>query len=101
MRLVMCGLFPADELKLWSIVLEPHQPSCEPTVAAAGSTSGQAQMEDIRRMLQQSSIDASLHSDADPKRRFMHALATAALQQPQRVRANQIRCHLWYMTASN
>ena len=91
----MCGLSPADELKLWSIVLEAQQASCEQTEAAADSTSGQAQMEDIRRMLQQSSIDASVHSDADPKRRFMHALATAALQQPHGVSADQIRSHLW------
>lgn len=94
MRLVMCGLSPANELKLWSIVLEAQQASCEQTEAAADSTSGQAQMEDIRRMLQQSSIDASLLSEADPKRRFIHAMATAALQHPHRVRAIQIRSHL-------
>ena len=42
--------------------------------------SSMSQMTSIRQMLQQSTLE-DLQQTCDPKRRFMHALATAALQQ--------------------
>ena len=39
-------------------------------------------MEGIREILRQGT---GMHADADPKRRFMHALANAALEQNDKV----------------
>lgn len=71
-----------DQLKLWQVAFEPAH---EEDGAAVDASSGSAQMADIRQMLQQSTLDASLQSEADPKKRFMHALAAAALRQVMRM----------------
>ena len=89
MRLLLCGLYPTDELALWPIILEPLRASSEMPAAAESSTTRQSQMQDIQQMLQQRTQDACLPSEADPKRRFMHALATAALRQAPKVRKSR------------
>ncbi len=103
MRLVLFGLYPADELALWPITLMPLRASREPSAAAESSTTSQSQMQDIQQMLQQKTQDACLASEADPKRRFMHALATAALRQKPKVRSMDgciTPCHTFYMCLS-
>lgn len=85
-RLIMCGLYPVDELVLWPIILEPWKASHEPSEATNISTARKSQMHGIQQMLQHRTQDIPPPSDTDPKRRFMHALATAALRQTPRVR---------------
>ena len=46
----------------------------------ASAESSMSQMTSIRQMLQQSTL-LDLEQSSDPKRRLMHALATAALQK--------------------
>ena len=105
-RLVMCGLDPADELVLWPIILETWKASPELSEATESSTAEISQMQGIQQMLQHKTQDRLSDSDTDPKRRFMHALATAALCQTPRVRtpvaaphsATHLLCELGWQT---
>ena len=94
-RLVLCGLHPTDQLRLWPIIVEPQKGSNEQAEGATNSTARQTQMQDIQQILQHSTQDPGLQSGADPKRRFMHALATAALRQvrPTAVYPAQLLVH--------
>ena len=81
----MSGLDPTDQLELWPILLKPLEACDGLSKAKESSAAGRTQLEDIQQMLQRNALDTSLASDADPKRRFMHALATAALKRAVRV----------------
>ncbi|CAK0783199.1 hypothetical protein CVIRNUC_006398 [Coccomyxa viridis] len=76
----MCALASPEQLTLWRVMFEPSKAACRHQEASRESMSSMSQMTSIRQMLQQSTLE-DLQQTCDPKRRFMHALATAALQQ--------------------
>ena len=76
----MCALASPEQLTLWRVMFEPSKAACRHQEASRESMSSMSQMTRIRQMLQQSTLE-DLQQTCDPKRRFMHALATAALQQ--------------------
>lgn len=74
--------------------MRPMAPRPHHTEDATALTSGaieQTQMEGIREILRQGT---GMHADADPKRRFMHALANAALEQNDKVGIHMLSASL-------
>ena len=91
-KLVLCGLSPADQLKLWDIsimeivpLMAPRPHHTEDATPLTSGASKQAQMEGIRQILRQGTESAGTRAEADPKRRLMHALANAALERNDKV----------------